>query len=87
MTDFHPVAEIFPLMQGEQYDKLVQDIRENGLQESIWMHPDERIIDGRNRYRACLDAGVEPRFRTWEGEGSLIRFIVSLNLHRRHLTR
>ncbi len=86
MFKFHPVTEIFPLMQGEQYDQLVQDIRENDLQEPIWLHPDERIIDGRNRYRACLDAGVEPRFRTWNGEGSLIQFVVSLNLHRRHLT-
>ncbi len=86
MFEFHPAAEIFPLMEGEQYDQLVQDIRENDLQEPIWLHPDERIIDGRNRYRACLDAGVEPRFQTWNGKGSLIQFIVSLNLHRRHLT-
>ncbi len=86
MLEFHPVAEIFPLMEGEQYDQLVQDIRENDLQEPIWLHPDERIIDGRNRYRACLDAGVEPRFRTWNGKGSLIDFVVSMNLRRRHLT-
>ena len=85
MLEFHPVTEIFPLMQGEQYDQLVQDIRENDLQEPIWLHKGQ-IIDGRNRHRACLDAGVEPRFRTWNGEGSLIQFVVSLNLHRRHLT-
>ena len=86
MIEFHPVTEIFPLMQGEQYDQLVKDIRENGLREAIWLHPDKRIIDGRNRHRACLDADVEPRFQTWDGEGSLIQFVVSLNLHRRHLT-
>ena len=85
MFEFHPAAEIFPLMEGEQYDRLVQDIRENDLQESIWLH-EGQIIDGRNRYRACLDAGVEPRFRTWNGEGSLIQFVVSMNLRRRHLT-
>ena len=86
MVEFHPVTEIFPLMQGEQYDQLVQDIHENDLREAIWLHPDKRIIDGRNRHRACVDAGVDPRFRTWDGEGSLIQFVVSLNLHRRHLT-
>ena len=86
MTEFHPVTEIFPLMQGEQYERLVQDIRENGLHESIWLHPDGRIIDGRNRHRACLDAGRVPHFETWKGKGSLIQFVVSLNLHRRHLT-
>ncbi len=83
--EFHPVSEIFPLMQGEQYDQLVQNICDNGLLEPIWLHED-RIVDGRNRYRACLDAGVEPEMRDWSGEGSLIEFVVSLNLHRRHLT-
>ena len=85
MLEFHPVSKIFPLMQGEQYDKLVQDIRENGLLEPIWLH-EGQIIDGRNRYRACLEAGVELDTREWNGEGSLIQFIVSLNLRRRHLT-
>ena len=29
---------------------------------------------------------MEPRLRTWHGEGSLIDFVVSMNLRRRHLT-
>jgi hypothetical protein len=82
----HPVTEMFPLIQGEEYDKLVEDIRKHGLRELIWLHSDGRIIDGRNRYRACVDARVEPATRTWNGEGSLVNFVVSLNLHRRHLT-
>ena len=85
MFEFHPVSEIFPLMQGEQYDKLVQDIRDNGLRQPIWLY-EGQIIDGRNRYRACLDADVKLQWHEWQGEGSLIQFVVSLNLHRRHLT-
>jgi hypothetical protein len=27
-----------------------------------------------------------PEYRTWDGNGSLVAFVVSLNLHRRHLT-
>jgi N6-adenosine-specific RNA methylase IME4 len=83
---FHPVADIFPMMTSEEHTRLVDDIRANGQQEPIWLHPDGRIVDGRNRYRACAEAGVEPRTRTWGGRGSLVEFVVSLNLHRRHLT-
>ena len=84
--EFHPVCEIFPLMQGEEYDRLVDDIRENGQRERIWLYKG-KIIDGRNRYRACLDAEVSFRTQNWDGDAtSLVKFVVSLNLHRRHLT-
>lgn len=83
--EFHPIAELFPLITGDDFAALVDDIRTNGLREPIWTH-DGKIIDGRNRYRACLEAGVAPRFREWDGKGSLTAFVVSLNLQRRHLT-
>lgn len=83
----HPVADIFPLMSDDEMTGLIEDIRSNGLREPIWLHPDGRIIDGRNRYRACVEGAVKPTFRTWSGEGSLVDFVVSLNLHRRHLSK
>lgn len=83
--EFHPVSSLFPLMSGEEFEALVADIKANGLQESIWTH-EGQIIDGRNRYKACVQAGVTPSFRVWEGKGSLVQFVVSLNLKRRHLT-
>lgn len=82
--EFHSVAEIFPLMEGAEFDTFCEDIRQNGLLEAIWTH-EGRIIDGRNRYRACEKTGAEARYREWDGEGSLTAFVVSLNLHRRHL--
>lgn len=83
---YHEVAQIFPLMQGDEFEQLKDDIANNGLLEAIWVHPDDSIIDGRNRHRACIETETEPRFRTWGGDGSLVSFIVSMNLHRRHLT-
>ena len=84
---FHAVAGIFPMAEGDELDKLAEDIRANGLLEPIWIHPnDGSIIDGRNRYRACLKAKIEPKTRKWNGTGSLVGFVISMNLHRRHLT-
>lgn len=81
----HEVASIFPMMSDADLTKLADDIKENGLREPIWVH-EGKIIDGRNRYRACRLAGIEPSFRNWPGNGSLVAFVLSLNLHRRHLT-
>jgi hypothetical protein len=84
---FHPVAELFPLMEGRDFESLVEDIRENGLHHAIWRDSSGLIVDGRNRYRACLKANVAPKYRTWEGDqGRLPAFVASENLQRRHLT-
>ena len=83
--EFHEVANIFPMMSATEFESLKADIKHNGLLEPIWQH-EGKIIDGRNRYQACVETGVTPHFREWDGIGSLTAFVVSLNLHRRHLT-
>lgn len=81
--EYHELANLFPLMDESQYSDLVVDIKENGLVESIVLH-EGKILDGRNRYNACNDAGVEPNFVEYEGEDAL-SYVISLNLNRRHL--
>ena len=81
---FHEAARIFPLLEGDDFDKMVEDIRENGLLVPIEIFED-KIIDGRNRYRGCLLAGIEPDFVEVEADDP-IAYVISLNLHRRHLT-
>src|SRR2546421_2172875 len=84
--EFHEVANIFPVMNDEEFAALVADIRDHGQIEPIWTYQD-KIIDGRNRYRACSEAGREPEFREWAGdERALLSFVMSMNLQRRHLT-
>lgn len=86
--EVHPVASIFPLIEDADLEELARDIAENGLHEAIWRLPDGRILDGRNRLRACLRAGVSPTFRGYEGPtdmATLVAFVKSLNLARRHL--
>jgi len=84
---FHELADVFPLMTGDEFKQLVADIKESGQYEPILVDENDKIIDGRNRYRACSEAGIEPKIEKWSGEGSIIDFIVSKNMHRRHLSK
>lgn len=83
--EFHPVADLFPLMADDELRALADDIRANGQREPAWLWQG-KIIDGRNRYRACVLEGRETWVREWNGQSSLVAFVLSLNLHRRHLT-
>ena len=81
---FHVLTAIFPLIDGKAFQALKDDIQQHGLREPIRVYKGE-IIDGRNRYRACCELGVTPVTREWDGAGSLVAFVASLNLHRRNL--
>jgi N6-adenosine-specific RNA methylase IME4 len=79
----HPLADLFPLMDAGAHRALVDDIKAHGLQQSIVLH-EGMILDGRNRYRACEEAGVSVRTKTFHGPDPLA-YVVSANLQRRHL--
>ncbi len=81
----HPATEIFPLLGDVALGELAEDIKAHGLRQPIWTHKG-KVLDGRNRWRACLMAGVDPGARTaeWEGKDP-VAFVISQNLKRRHL--
>jgi ParB-like chromosome segregation protein Spo0J len=103
---FHPLADIFPPMEGAEFEELVADIKANGLREKIDLYQG-KIADGRNRYRALLRLGIEPSadqkeyFRKalythsaggeiapheQDNDARVRAYIISKNIHRRHLT-
>lgn len=57
---FHPLSDLFPPMGDKEFAGLVEDIRKNGLLTPI-VKLGDLILDGRHRYRACREGGVEPR--------------------------
>lgn len=80
----HEFASLFPMLSDLDLQTLADDIATNGLQTPITTL-DGKILDGRNRYRACEIAGVDPTMEEYIG-GDPLGFVISHNLHRRHLT-
>jgi DNA modification methylase len=78
----HPAADAFPMMDALRLDELKADIAANGQREPITLC-DGMILDGRNRYRACIDLGIEPETREYIGDPWA--FAWSLNGARRDL--
>ena len=83
--EFHEIANKFPMMGVDEFDQLKADIKANGLLEPIWLY-EGKILDGRNRWLACSEVGEKPRFNYYQ-EDQPIAFVISKNLHRRHLNK
>lgn len=79
----HRLAKYFPILEGDEFDLLVDDIKKNGQLEPI-VTVDGEILDGINRYRACTKLGIEPRCEKFKGDDPLA-YVISLNIRRRHL--
>ncbi len=83
--EFHEAAMSFPLLKGKDFEEFVTDIKEHGLQDSIVLL-DGKILDGRNRFRACEALGIAPEYIEYCGKQSPEEYVDSKNLYRRHLT-
>tara|TARA_Y100000310_G_scaffold2404_1_gene3118 strand:- start:792 stop:1892 length:1101 start_codon:yes stop_codon:yes gene_type:complete len=65
---------------------LGDSIEVSGLRHPIMLF-EGKILDGRNRYLACIDRGTEPKFEEWRGTASeAITFVWDENSVRRQLT-
>jgi hypothetical protein len=68
---FHELAALFPLMEGADFERFKADIAANGLHEPILVRGN-LIIDGRNRYRACRELGIEPATLEFQGDDKAV---------------
>jgi hypothetical protein len=73
------------MMTAGEFRELMADLQGNGLRIPITLF-EGKILDGRNRYKACKQIGIVPEFRDFNGDGDPVEFIVSMNLRRRNLT-
>jgi ParB-like chromosome segregation protein Spo0J len=81
---FHEYANIYRMLPDAELQKLAKDIKEKGQILPITSY-EGKILDGRNRYKACEIAKVDPRIEEYTGDDP-IGLIASLNDHRRHDT-
>jgi ParB-like chromosome segregation protein Spo0J len=83
----HTLADLIPAMTEAEYVELRESIKAQGQLEPITIY-DNLILDGRHRYRACRELGVEPKFSNFYDGGdddAALQFVLGKNLHRRHL--
>lgn len=83
--EVHPVAALFPYIEGDAFREFVEDIRTNGQREPVVLDVDGRLLDGRNRARACQVLGIDVKETRYSGD-NVDGWIISHNVHRRHLT-
>ena len=82
----HYLAESLSRLKGERMESLIASIKTVGQQTRI-MRRQGIVLDGINRFNACLALGIEPRYEEYTGtEDSIGDYIWSVNMERRDLT-
>ena len=84
MTQAHEYADAFPTATDGEIQQMAADIKERGLLNPI-ITLDGKILDGRNRAKACEIADVTPDYTEYTGTDPL-GDVVARNLHRRQLS-
>jgi len=80
----HPAADLFPMVEGDEFRDLCADVKERGLAQPITIWTDGTLLDGRNRLMACYETNQEVLIDEYLGTDP-VQFSISANLHRRHL--
>ena len=82
----HPLSLRFGDKPDAEYQSLKASLAADGQHDSITLH-DGMILDGRHRYRACLELGLKPHFRPLPAGVDPLRFVIAQNvIHRNYTT-
>lgn len=86
-VEVHPAAELFPWMDDASFEALKQDIKQHGQRDYVTFYKGQ-LLDGRNRWAACAELGIDCDSAELDEESEIDPFdyVISINLHRRHLT-
>lgn len=84
MLEQHPLSAVFPVMPEAELGALALDIEAHGQREPGILF-EGMVLDGWHRYLACERVGVQFKSVELNGQDPLA-FVLSHNLHRRHLT-
>ena len=78
-----------PPLSTEEYSELEASIKEHGIQVPILIDEDGVVIDGHHRQKIAQELGIRcpKRQATDKTESEKRTLALSLNVHRRHLTR
>ena len=81
-------SELVPEMITQEYDDLVNSIKDQGVRQPIHILSDKTVLDGRHRVRACKEIGIkEIQALSHElKEDEAIRFVTDTAVERRNLT-
>lgn len=83
---WHDYANLFPMLDAAGQDALRADVQQHGVREPV-IQFEGRILDGRNRYMAARDLGLDFPVAEFDGTAAeALAYVLSTNLHRRHLT-
>jgi hypothetical protein len=93
----HPSADVWPMLPEDEQLELDQDIETHGLKEKLTFTASGLLLDGRNRLEAISRRKRMPRIDKWCGnawfnwppvpDADSVATVISLNAHRRHLTK
>ena len=81
----HELSKFYPMHDKDRFQELVEGMKVSGYRDEFPIVLYEgKILDGRNRYAAALEAGVEPFIVQFSGDDP-VEFVVQANSNRRDL--